>query len=242
MTGLWPALWGHTLADVFGLGQDAEELAGWAGDNLHPAGPYAALRVGGQPYGLLPTTELAAWKPAPGDPPVEAPLPSALAAAGAHWARAAEQGGGRSRAPTQSGCSTWWATPPGHLATPPGCWTRWSCGWPRCTRPARRSAGQTCSTRGARRSRWPGRSGSTRCAATARAAPATGCGCRWSCRRSCRRGFPSVRYCATSSTRPRRPQQPGQPAHAHPGDLARRQRPAGAGGQVAAGGDRGGRP
>jgi hypothetical protein len=94
VTGLWPALWGHTLADVFGLGQDAEELAGWAGDNLHPAGPYAALRVGGQPYGLLPTTELAAWKPAPGDPPVEAPLPPALAAAGAHWARAAEQGKG----------------------------------------------------------------------------------------------------------------------------------------------------
>jgi hypothetical protein len=94
VAGLWPALWGHTLADILGLGPDAEELAGWASDNLHPAGPYPAVRVGGQPYGLLPATELAAWQPAPGDPPLEAGLPPALAAARDKWAADAETGRG----------------------------------------------------------------------------------------------------------------------------------------------------
>jgi hypothetical protein len=93
VAGLWPALWGHTLRDVLGLGGQAEQLGDWALANLHPAGPYPAVRVGTQPYGLLPATSLTAWRPAPGDPAVEAGMPAALALLRARWARAAESAG-----------------------------------------------------------------------------------------------------------------------------------------------------
>jgi hypothetical protein len=91
VAGMWPALWGHTLGDVFGLGAGAAELGAWAERFLCPTGPHPAVRVGAQPYGLLPATELAAWQPGPGDPPVEAGMPAALALARRELARAAER-------------------------------------------------------------------------------------------------------------------------------------------------------
>ena len=93
VSGLWPALWGHPLAEVFGLGAVAEQLESWATENLHPIGPYPAIRVGGQPYGLLPATALANWVPDAGDPPVEADMPAAYIALRRAFAQAAQAGG-----------------------------------------------------------------------------------------------------------------------------------------------------
>lgn len=58
--GLWPVLWGHAMRDVTGAGEAEPRLADWAADWLAPQGPYPAIRVGPQPYGLLPATLLAA--------------------------------------------------------------------------------------------------------------------------------------------------------------------------------------
>ena len=41
---------------------------------MFPEGPFPTLRVGSQPYGLLPATALAQWRAADGDPPVERAL------------------------------------------------------------------------------------------------------------------------------------------------------------------------
>jgi hypothetical protein len=90
VAGLWPALWGHALSDVLGLGEGVEQAAEWAAANLEPVGPYPTLRVGSQPYGLLPATSLAAWRPAEGDPAVEATLREPLLRLRARWVRAAE--------------------------------------------------------------------------------------------------------------------------------------------------------
>ncbi len=58
---LWPVLWGHALRDVIGAGEHEAHLAEWAQAWLAPQGPYPAIRVGSQPYGLLPATVLAGW-------------------------------------------------------------------------------------------------------------------------------------------------------------------------------------
>lgn len=58
---LWPVLWGHALRDVVGAGEHEARLAEWAQAWLAPQGPYPAIRVGSQPYGLLPATVLAGW-------------------------------------------------------------------------------------------------------------------------------------------------------------------------------------
>ena len=46
----------------------------WAAGAMFPEGPFPTLRVGGQPYGLLPTTALVQWRSADGDPRVERAL------------------------------------------------------------------------------------------------------------------------------------------------------------------------
>ena len=61
VNALWPVLWGHALRDVIGAGEDEARLAEWAQAWLAPQGPYPAIRVGAQPYGLLPATVLAGW-------------------------------------------------------------------------------------------------------------------------------------------------------------------------------------
>ena len=88
---LWPALWEHTLRDIWcvdrelGWREQWDESEGrgqltfsywlglWADELLHPEGPLAPLRIGDQPYGLWPVTRLGeeAWQAADGDPMVE---------------------------------------------------------------------------------------------------------------------------------------------------------------------------
>ena len=58
---LWPALWGHSLGDINGV-SDADQLGLWAADNVVPEGPLPVLRVGKQPYGILPVTSLSRWQ------------------------------------------------------------------------------------------------------------------------------------------------------------------------------------
>ncbi|HEX6886541.1 MAG TPA: hypothetical protein VF143_00430 [Candidatus Nanopelagicales bacterium] len=61
---LWPATWGYWLTQFVGLGAGGLDRADcdWAGEHaaayVRPGGPWPALRVGRQPYGLLPTTSL----------------------------------------------------------------------------------------------------------------------------------------------------------------------------------------
>ncbi|MCC6804989.1 MAG: hypothetical protein IT319_19060 [Anaerolineae bacterium] len=59
---LWHALWGHYLKDLWGFGEEAHAIGLWAGDNLYPEGPLPPLRIGTQPYGLLPVSRLGEWQ------------------------------------------------------------------------------------------------------------------------------------------------------------------------------------
>ncbi|WP_432513064.1 hypothetical protein [Kineococcus sp. SYSU DK001] len=74
VAGLWPALWGFAARDVWALPRGADDAPSWARHALFPEGPYPTLRVGQQPYGLLPASALSRWVPGPGDPPLEAGL------------------------------------------------------------------------------------------------------------------------------------------------------------------------
>jgi hypothetical protein len=61
---LWPATWGYWLTQFVGLGVGGLDREGldWARDHavhhVRPGGPLPTLRVGRQPYGLLPATSL----------------------------------------------------------------------------------------------------------------------------------------------------------------------------------------
>jgi hypothetical protein len=93
---LWPALWGHTLRDLWGCAEDADVLAGWAARHLRPEGPLPPLRIAAQPYGLLPTAALERWETAPDEGPhtaQEQRLCSALLPMRAQWAAAARGAG-----------------------------------------------------------------------------------------------------------------------------------------------------
>ena len=65
--GLWPVLWGRTLRDVIGAGEQEPALARWARTYLAVQGPRPAIRIGEQPYGLLPTSAFGSWVDTPGD-------------------------------------------------------------------------------------------------------------------------------------------------------------------------------
>ena len=86
-------LWGHGLKDVWGLGDQSFPLGLWAAENLLPEGPLPAIRIGNQPYGLLPATSLRRWVTQPGDPGVESKLTSVLRDARRNWAAAASAAG-----------------------------------------------------------------------------------------------------------------------------------------------------
>lgn len=92
MGTLWPALWGHSLANIWGYGHRVDELGLWAVENVFPEGPLSALRVGNQPYGLLPITSLHRWKFASGDPNIETELIPMIRDLRDQWARLAETG------------------------------------------------------------------------------------------------------------------------------------------------------
>ncbi len=59
---LWPVLWGHWMTDIWQLGEDAYRVGRWMLDNFCPEGPLMPLRIGDQPYGLLPVTLPARWQ------------------------------------------------------------------------------------------------------------------------------------------------------------------------------------
>ncbi|WP_298885163.1 hypothetical protein [uncultured Serinicoccus sp.] len=66
---LWPALWGGALVDEWQVDLPvAAALTGWALEHLSPEGPLPSLRVGEDPYGLLPVTWLGGWAPEDDDP------------------------------------------------------------------------------------------------------------------------------------------------------------------------------
>ncbi|MEO0644662.1 MAG: hypothetical protein AAFZ17_00690 [Cyanobacteria bacterium J06650_10] len=90
---LWPALWGHSLAHIWSLGDTSHELASWASKNLRPLGRYCALRAGSQPYGILPVTCLRSWQPDKQDPAIETGLIGWLSKGLDAFAQRAEQRG-----------------------------------------------------------------------------------------------------------------------------------------------------
>jgi hypothetical protein len=93
LTGLWPALIGHTFTDVLGLGPQVAQAQNWAAENLDPLGVHPTVRIGAQPYGLLPATSLADWVPGPTDSRVEEAIRAALLTLRQLWIRAAIQAG-----------------------------------------------------------------------------------------------------------------------------------------------------
>ena len=91
---LWPALLGHYFRDLWKCAEDADRLGLWAARWLAPEGPFVPLRIGAQPYGLLPVTALQRWEPlGDSDDQVEARILDALARVTATWAAAAEAQG-----------------------------------------------------------------------------------------------------------------------------------------------------
>jgi hypothetical protein len=93
LTGLWPALLGYPLTTVFGLGGPAEQAADWAETSVDPLGPFPTIRIGNQPYGVLPATSLDTWVARADDPPIEASLRRPLVILRRRWATAARRGG-----------------------------------------------------------------------------------------------------------------------------------------------------
>ncbi len=94
---LWSGLWGANLKDIWGVDfgdLDATlRLGAWASDHLLPEGPLPPIRIGDQPYGVLPVTSLARWDSAGDAAGVEKALVAHLATARALWARVARDAG-----------------------------------------------------------------------------------------------------------------------------------------------------
>jgi hypothetical protein len=93
---LWPALWGHWLLDQWQAGEDGYRVGSWMVDHLYPEGPLMPLRIGDQPYGVLPVTALSQWQPQDAlnqeekaQRAVEASMTSALSKLRAQWAATA---------------------------------------------------------------------------------------------------------------------------------------------------------
>lgn len=64
-TALWPATWGYFLQQMLRLQVDADpaKWRSWMLESVRGGGPLPALRVGKQPYGILPITPLDEWRP-----------------------------------------------------------------------------------------------------------------------------------------------------------------------------------
>jgi hypothetical protein len=82
VAALWPALWGHAADDVWALTAGGDDVRAdvWAAGAMCPEGPYPTLRLGSQPYGLLPSTALARWRGGDEDPILERRLARPLGA------------------------------------------------------------------------------------------------------------------------------------------------------------------
>ena len=92
---LWPALWGHWLLEMWEVGEAGYRVGNWMIDNFCPEGPLMPLRIGDQPYGLLPVTALSQWHSSPGFNPeaeaqasTEQAMASSLTNLCAQWAAA----------------------------------------------------------------------------------------------------------------------------------------------------------
>lgn len=59
---LWPALWGRWMTDLWQLDEEGYRVGSWMMQHFCPEGPLMPLRIGDQPYGLLPVTSLAQWR------------------------------------------------------------------------------------------------------------------------------------------------------------------------------------
>lgn len=93
VASLWSAVWGHAVKDVWGLGDRGLDVGLWALDNLAPEGPLPPLRIGDQPYGVLPVSSPDHWVPESTDSPVEDRLNTIARALRDTAARAAEAAG-----------------------------------------------------------------------------------------------------------------------------------------------------
>ena len=91
--GLWYPLWGYAFKDLFGFGAPTHLAGTWAVEALRPEGSLPTLRIGRQPYGLLPMTSLDRWRAGANDPPFEAAALNCLRSARETWATAAENNG-----------------------------------------------------------------------------------------------------------------------------------------------------
>lgn len=70
-SALWPATWGYFLAQMLRPEFTAIDLdlwRRWFVETVRARGPLPALRVGDQPYGVLPVTSLERWQPHPDQP------------------------------------------------------------------------------------------------------------------------------------------------------------------------------
>jgi hypothetical protein len=97
VAALWPSLWGSNLKDIWGI--DAADpdyvtrLGLWAGRYLRPEGPTPPIRIGNQPYGVLPVTSLTRWDSSGDGFGIEGALRQHLLEARALWVNAAETTG-----------------------------------------------------------------------------------------------------------------------------------------------------
>jgi hypothetical protein len=94
---LWPALWCANLKDIWGIDAADPDIAfrlgTWASDCVQPEGPLPPIRIGDQPYGILPATSLARWDSVGDTLNVEPRLVSNLRSARRRWAGRAEAAG-----------------------------------------------------------------------------------------------------------------------------------------------------
>ncbi len=80
---LWPALWGQWMTQLWQLDAEGYRVGAWMMQHFCPEGPLMPLRIGEQPYGLLPVTALSQWRTLPVFTPeaqAQAQVESAMAA------------------------------------------------------------------------------------------------------------------------------------------------------------------
>lgn len=63
LRALWPVLWGRALLDEAQVQENAAHLTAWALEFVSPEGPLPSVRIGEEPYALLPITDLDGWRP-----------------------------------------------------------------------------------------------------------------------------------------------------------------------------------
>lgn len=93
VTALWPVLWQRYLKDVADTGELTYRFGDWAARLVAPLGALPAVRVGDVPYGLLPASDLDAWRAAPTDPVFEPTVRAVVRTVLDTWVTAAEDGG-----------------------------------------------------------------------------------------------------------------------------------------------------